>query len=176
MVIMMWIMIIVTIIKIKYNRPNWYHNNQINQMFLLIITFVYLQTLMTEIFIFHNTNYCYCTHIPKNTRIECSKTKEKERKNTYKWMSFFIFTFKNSFAWTLLPYLQELIKFFSYLSVCVWEKTRGKNVLQIKRKKKTFTKQTFKETDTQYSLQNPFRSTTKQDKLFPLILHNHRIT
>lgn len=61
-------------------------------MFLLIITFVYLQTLMTEIFIFHNTNYCYCTHIPKNTRFECSKTKEKERKNTYKWMSFFIFT------------------------------------------------------------------------------------
>lgn len=51
-------------------------------MFLLIITFVYLQTLMTEIFIFHNTNYCYCTHIPKNTRFECSKTKEKERKNT----------------------------------------------------------------------------------------------
>lgn len=144
-------------------------------MFLLIITFIYLQTLMTEIFIFHNTNYCYCTHIPKNTRIECSKTKEKERKNTYKWMSFFIFTLKNSFAWTLLPYLQELINFFFLICLFVSERKQEEKTFY-KGKKKTFTKQTFKETDTQYSLQNPFRSTTKQDKLFPLILHNHVIT
>lgn len=139
--------------------------------------FVYLQTLMTEIFIFHNTNYCYCTHIPKNTRFECSKTKEKERKNTRINECLSLFS-----HWKIVsPELscriyKSLSIFFSYLSVCVWEKTRGKNVLQIKRKKKTFIKQTFKETDTQYSLQNPFRSTAKQDKLFPLILHNHRIT